>query len=311
MMKITKTRPRIAIIVNKRREVEGFLKGLEESGFLPNIEIESRKTPPSPCYRMSNLRMSARLEQIDLTIRCIEDIMPPADKNVPETSGSHSQQKAMLLPGYLKINDAHLVISVSTAESTPSIQPGDTFSLNGSVVMGGGFFSFDAHSFDSESPSHLTPPPFAANNVDERIYQLLSSPELQTEAVQRFCTPPHSPANPMQILCDPNYISVAAINVVNYKAYEKADPAAYHACIEEHGDKYPATIETTHGIVRMAANGKPTLFVSPITDRYKHFNEDVDPAGKQNTAASYNAGVTVALFLRELDRHAFELIKIQ
>ena len=310
-MEKTKKCPRIAIIVNKRREVEGFLKGLEESGFLPNIVIKDRNTPPAPCYRMSDLRINASLERMDLTIRCIEDIMPPADNRVPETSGSHSQQKAMLLPGYLRDNDADLVISVSTAESTPSIQPGDTSSLNGSVVLGGGFFSFDAHSFDSESPSHLTPPSFAANNVDERIYQLLSSSELRAEAVQRFCTPPHSPADPMQILCDPNYISVAAINVVHYQAYEQADPAAYDACIKEHGDKYPATIETTHGIVRMAANGKPTLFVSPITDRYKHFNVDVDPAGKQNTAASYNAGVTVALFLRELDKHAFELIKIK
>lgn len=310
-MEITRKRPRMAIIVNKRREVEGFLKGLEESGFLPNIVIKERNTPPAPCYRMSALRISASLERMDLTIRCIEDIMPPADKNVPETSGSHSQQKAMLLPGYLRDYDADLVISVSTAESTPAIQSGDTSSQNGSVVLGGGFFTFDAHCFDLRSPSQLMPPSFAANNVDERIYQLLSPPELRTEAVQRFCTPPHSPADPMQILCDPNYISVAAINVVHYQSYEQADPAAYHACIKEHGDKYPATIETTHGIVRMAANGKPTIFVSPITDRYKHFDVDVDPAGKQNTAASYNAGVTVALFLRELDKHAFELIKIQ
>ncbi len=310
-MEITRIRPRIAIIVNKRFEVEGFLKGLEGSGFLTNIVIKDRNTPPAPCYRMSALRINAGLEQIDFTIRCIEDIMPPADKNVPETSGSHSQQKAMLLPGYLRNSDADLVISVSTAESTPSIQPGDTFTLNGSVVLGGGFFSFDAHSFDPESPSHLTAPSFAANNVDERIYQLLSSPEMQTEAVQHFCTPPNAPADPMQILCNPNYISVGVINVIHYTAYEEADPAAYHACIKEHCDKYPATIETTHGIVRMAANGKPTLFVSPITDRYKHFNDDVDQEGKQNTAASYNAGVTVALFLRELDKHAVELINIQ
>lgn len=310
-MEITRIRPRAAIIVNKRREVEGFLKGFKESGFLPDILIKEQNTPPKPCCRMSELRLSASLEQMDITLRCIEDIMPPADRRVPESSGSHSQQKAMLLPGYLRDNDADLVISVSTAESTPSIQPEDSFSLNGSVVLGGGFFTYDAHRFDSESPSHLAPPPFAPNNADERIYDLLASPELQAEAVHRFTAPPHAPASPMRILCDPNYICVAAINVVNYRAYEEADPAAYHACIKEHGDKYPATIETTHGIVRMAANGRPTIFVSPITDRYKHFAEDVDPQGNQNTAASHNAGVTVALFLRELDKRAVELIKIQ
>lgn len=41
------------------------------------------------------------------------------------------------------------------------------------------------------------------------------------------------------------------------------------------------------------------------------FAKDVDPQGQQNHAASYNAGVTAALFLRELDKVARELIKIR
>lgn len=309
-MEVNRLRPRVAIIVNKRREVEGFLAGLKDSGFLSGMQDKGHYTPPDPCYRMSELRLSASLEQMDFTIRCIEDIMPPADSRVPETSGSHSQQKALLLPGYLRDNGADLVISVSTAESTPSVQPKGA-SLNGSVVLGGGFFTFDAHRFDPQSPSRLEAPGFKENNVDERIYQLLASPQIQAEAVERFRTPPHSPATPMQILCDPNYISVAAINVIHYQAYERADPEAYQACVKAHGDKYPATIETTHGIVRLAADGTPTIFVSPITDRYKCFAEDVDPQGRQNTAASYNAGVTVAMLLRELDKKASELIKIR
>ncbi len=309
-MEIKRTRPRAAIVVNKRREAEGFLQGLKGSAFLPNLLIKEENTPPAPWHRMANWRMNASLEQMDFTVLCIEDIMPPANSRVPETSGSHSQQKAMLLPGYLQDNNADLVISVSTAESTPMIQPQGT-SLNGSVVLGGGFFTFDAHSFDSQSPSHLAPPDFADNNVDEQIYQLLAAPALQEEAVGRFQAPPHAPAEPMQILCDPNYVCVAAINVIHYQAYEQADPEAYNACLKAHKDKCPATIETTHGIVRMAADGAPTIFVSPITDRYKNFAEDVDPQGKQNHAASYNAGVTVALFLRELDKEAHRLIKIR
>lgn len=300
---------KVAIVVNKRREVEGFLKGFNESGFLPDINITEQNTPPKPCLRMAAPRLEASLTHVDITVLCIEDIMPPANNSVPETSGSNSQQKAMLLPGYLRVNNADLVISVSTAESTPSIQPNDDFSLNGSVVLGGGFFTYDAHSYDSASPSHLAPPPFAANNADERIYQLLESSTLQAEAVKRFHTPPNSPAEPMQILCDSNYISVAAINVIHYQAYAYADPEAYNACVKEHGDKYPATIETTHGIVRMAAEDKPTIFVSPITDRYKHFDDDVDKEGTQNTASSHNSGVTVALLLRELNKCALDFIK--
>lgn len=41
------------------------------------------------------------------------------------------------------------------------------------------------------------------------------------------------------------------------------------------------------------------------------FAEDVDPQGQQNYAASYNSGVAVALFLRELDKEAHRLIKIR
>lgn len=233
-MEITRMRPRAAIVVNKRREAEGFLAGLKKSAFLPNLRIKEENAPPTPCYRMAAWRMNASLEQMDFTVLCIEDIMPPANSRVPESSGSHSQQKAALLPGYLRDIDADLIISVSTAESTPSIQPRGT-SLNGSVVLGGGFFTFDAHRFDVQSPSRLTPPPFAGNNVDERIYQLLAAPALQAEAVRRFQAPPHSPAKPMQLLCDPNYICVAAINVIHYQAYEQADPEAYNACVNAQG----------------------------------------------------------------------------
>ena len=310
MARIIRIRPRVAVVVNKRREAEGFLQGMKGSGFLSNLWVKEENTPPAPWYRMAAWRMDASLEQMDFVVLCIEDIMPPANSDVPESSGSHSQQKAMLLPGYLSFDDPDLVISVSTAESTPGIQPGKT-TQNGSVVLGGGFFTYDAHQFDPTSPSRLTPPPFADNNVDEGIYQLLADEALRQAAVQRFQTPPNEPAAPMQILCDPSYIAVAAINVVHYQAYQQADPAAYNACVKQYGIKHPATIETTHGLVRSAAGrATPTLFVSPITDRYEQFNWDVDPEGRQNHAASYNAGVTTALLLRELDKSAPRLLRI-
>ncbi len=307
MGKVTNIHPRVAVVVNKRREVEGFLQGLKGSYFLHDLRVREENTPAAPWYRMAAWRMNASLEQMDFIILCIEDIMPPANDRVPESSGSNSQQKAMLLPGYLQQSNPDLVISVSTAESTPAIEQ-EKPSQNGSVVLGGCFYTYDARGCDPTSPSRLPMLPFAANNVDKEIYQLLADEALRKAAVQRFQTPPNRPATPMQILCDPDYIAVVAINVIHYPAYEKADPAAYDACKRQYGDKRPATIETTHSLVRSAAKGRPTLFVSPITDRYGKFNQDVDPAGKQNHAASYNAGVTTALFLRELDKSAHRLL---
>lgn len=299
---------RILIVVNKNREAKGFLDGFDGCKLLPAYKDLETHEPPEPWYRMADFRARYEFERFDVIIRCIEDIMPPADSAIPETSGSNSKQKAALLGGYIRRDSPNLILSVSTAESTPSIQA-EGYSQNGSVVVGGGFFTFDAREFDKTSPSDLEAPAFAPSNAMWGYFELLKPYETDPGVVGRFKTPPHSPSPNMSIFSNPGFIAVAAINVIHYQAYEQADPAAYEACCKAHGDG--ATIETTHGIVRMCAQDRPTIFLSPITDRYKCFKEDVDPDGEQNYAASYNAGVTAALFLRELDKVAHELIKIQ
>lgn len=295
--------PRILIVVNKGREANGFLDGLNGCGLLPEYKSLKTNQPMKPWLRMADFRASYEFERFDVIVRCIEDIMPPADPAIPETSGSNSKQKAALLGGYIRKDSPHIVLSVSTAESSPDIQP-EGYSQNGNVVVGGSFFCFDAHDLDKTSPSDLKAPPFARNNAWLGYYELLKPYETDPEVVGRFTTPPQSPSPNKRIICHPDLIAIAAINVVNYKVYEKADPAAYKACKDAHGAG--ATIETTHGIVRMCAGDIPTIFLSPITDRYESFDKDVDPAGKQNYAASYNAGVTAALFLRELNGQKIE-----
>lgn len=298
--------PRILIVVNKRREVEGFLDGFNHCGLLPIYKSLKTHESTEPWYRMADFRAHYEFDKLDVIVRCIEDIMPPADPLIPETSGSNSKQKAALLGGYIRRDSPHMVLSVSTAESTPDIQP-EGYSQNGSVVVGGCFFCFDAQKLDKTSPSDLKAPPFARCNTGKWCFDLLKPYETDRDVVRRFKAPPQSPSPNMRIICDPGLISVAAINVVDYKVYEKADPAAYKACCASYGAG--ATIETTHGIVRMCARDIPTFFISPITDRYESFDKDVDPAGKQNHAASYNAGVTAALFLRELSGQKSELIQ--
>lgn len=300
--------PKILIIVNKRREVEGFLDGLSHCGLLPVHKSLETHESVKPWYRMADFRARYEFDRLDVIVRCIEDIMPPADPAIPETSGSNSKQKAALLGGYIHKDAPFLVLSVSTAESSPDIQP-EGYSQNGNVVVGGSFFCFDAQRFDKTSPSDLKAPPFARNNAWLGYYELLKPYETDPEVVGRFTTPPQSPSPNKRIICHPDLIAIAAINVVNYKAYEKADPAAYEACKDAYGTG--ATIETTHGIVRMCAGDIPTIFLSPITDRYESFDKDVDPAGKQNHAASYNAGVTAALFLRELSGQKAEIIQTE
>lgn len=97
------------------------------------------------------------------------------------------------------------------------------------------------------------------------------------------------------------YTSVGVVNVVHYENYSTADKEALNKYYQsaKHLD-LPVCLETTHGVVSMAANtndGKhvPVIFVSPITDRYEHFSEDVDDA--QNYIAAFNAGIAVGEIL--------------
>ena len=65
-------------------------------------------------------------------------------------------------------------------------------------------------------------------------------------------------------------------------------------------------METTLIVVKMAEDAvmgdwTPVLFVTPIVDRYRHFNDDVDDKwGNQNLTCSYNAGVVVANILENV-----------
>lgn len=66
---------KVAIVVNKCREVEGFLKGFFVSGFLPDINIIEQNTPAESCLRMSKPRLTASLTHMNITVLCIEDII--------------------------------------------------------------------------------------------------------------------------------------------------------------------------------------------------------------------------------------------
>lgn len=75
----------------------------------------------------------------------------------------------------------------------------------------------------------------------------------------------------------------------------------------------PVGIETTHGVVRMAAGNVysadvPVIFVSPITDRFVRFDVDVtsteketEKTKKQNYVCSYKGGVALGCIMKYLN----------
>lgn len=244
----------------------------------------------------------------------------PADAN-----GSNSEEKYKVLPQFFcnqfkeALTNTTLVISVSTAESTKEIQEKLTKksdgSINGSVLFGNNFFMLDVHSIspdpDPYSGSYLK---IAEDDVfkNRSPIPLTSDAKLQ-DAAKDFWIQNNKPDSEMKCVRNNNYMSIGVVNVTDYNAYTTADPAAHDAAMEHSTAKAytPVSIETTHGIVDMAMNeaitklkmkNKPYIeFVSPITDRYGCFGDDVGTTGLQNYIAGYNAGISVGHFLKLID----------
>lgn len=279
---------RILIVVNKNWECEPFMEAFKKyTPTCPSVDLSLRDAS----NYMSSCRAEYHLKNYDVIIRCIQDLMDP------DKGKSNSEEKYRVLPGYIAADKPDLVISVSTAESTPEGKD----NLNGCVVFGGQYFMFDAKEYDPSSQSNLAvPKKMCTYEYDKKLFKLLDK-DLSQEAGKKFKKPENHPADKMRIEAASNYACVGVVNVEDYKAYEKADPAAYSAYLKKDHKHYPPmSIETTHGIVRISTPKETSvIFVSPIVDRYHKFAEDV--SGHQNEFCSYNAGVAVAEYIKRID----------
>lgn len=315
---------KIQVIVNKHFQVEPFIAALmalnreEKLNFPMPTQLN---IPTDGTNRMNKPRASYRTNELifDIDVWCIEDLMP-ADAN-----GSNSEEKYKVLPQFFynqfkeALTNTTLVISVSTAESTNEIQEKLTEksdgSINGSVLFGNNFFMLDVHSISSD------PDPYSGSYLkiaEDDVFKnrsplpLTSDAKLQ-DAAKDFWIQNKKPDSEMKCVRNNKYMSIGVVNVTDYNAYKTADPVAHDAAMEHSAAKAytPVSIETTHGIVDMAMNeaitklemkNKPYIeFVSPITDRYGCFDDDVGTTGLQNYIAGYNAGIAVGHFLKLID----------
>ncbi|MDR2672281.1 MAG: hypothetical protein LBC35_03125 [Coriobacteriales bacterium] len=289
-------RPLVEVIVNKNWETEPFLAAMTNPKLRsPELPFPSViNTPKDGDNRMSDPRARYRLSNSDVIVRCIEDLMLPNDNT------SSSEAKYKVLPSYIHADNPDYIISVSTAES--AAYTSTESSENGSVYIGGSFFLHDA---DPDNPcSHLIIPPdkvFIPNNMNEAVFALFGG-TFADGATARFIPAVRHPAAKMTCLASPDYAAVGVINITDYSMYEKADKEAREA-FDHYGpaDKTTAvSIETTHGVVRLSSD-KPILFVSPITDRYECFQEDVTDT--QNYTVAFNAGICVGDMLVALNTY--------
>ena len=291
----------IVILVNKDFEYEGYRDGIDSRNNCTKLNLVFEDTTAGP----DKMTPSRIYKLADTTIKATEyciRYMFPKDEN-----SSNSEVKYGLLNDLLsnRIEDRiDYIISVSTSESTPESQGGDsdTHSVNGCVFLGNRFFARDCRDKDPSSDSHLkVPDKFdICPEIYPGFYKDLSVEDTKKKIADGMSDKvPNKKADSMFVDADEKNASLGVINVIDYLKYEEADEATYEKFKKTSPYNYiPVGLETTHAVVKMAADENykiPVLFVSPITDRYLRFNDDVK--GKQNYYCSYNAGVVVANLL--------------
>lgn len=292
------SKKKITVVVNKAWEYEPFFNAITNSVLrakgLPDPTDIAEVSEP---MKIPRAKMS--LMNIDVVFRCVQNMMDP------NVNKSNSEAKMVHMPGYLATDNADLIISVSTAESTPELANilarSKDASINGSVIIGNRFFMSDQRAVEGDHPESNLEVKKYVQYSDERfaiLYRKINA--VSSQVVKNFIPQKNAPAPKMFLHASDELASVGVVNIVHYENYPKADENSLKEFRKSGIADMPACLETTHGIVSMAANPDgmppiPVIFVSPITDRYLHFSSDVDDV--QNYVAAFNSGIAVGEML--------------
>ena len=268
------------------------------------------------------------LSNIDIQYYCIQ-----RDLDWKGISSSNSEVKYNGLIEFLKGKPVpDYIFSVSTSESTYEGQGGATDdskaerSANGCVYVGGQYFMADCREINKGDKHYGTSKLDIGSPETEntRFYPLQKGAEkvlgelgkLTSVISEALKAQPGVPSFQSEwgnlYFCNEKNSCIGVVNVTNYEQYPIADGCAYGLFYKEmaKGVNFgtPIGIETTHGVVRMAAEKAyggdvpPVIFVSPITDRFVRFDRDVTSTGdKQNYACSRNGGIAIAHMMKHLD----------
>ena len=212
---------------------------------------------------------------------------------------SSSEDKARFLPQVIGSPD--MLISISTASSSDS-----AISLNGCVQIGTKVFMHDGHPASDPNPVsqwHVGP-------FDTMIDSALSQTEFQSifQSIPATLQAGFAPARNLpavQLSVNPLYdnMALSTINVSNPAEYNAKDTLTMNAFkAAQDVSAVPASVETTHGIVR-TASASPFLFISPIVNRFLMYEQEAAAnLYPQTTAACMNAGVALAWLLTSFDQ---------
>jgi hypothetical protein len=305
-------RKRVVVVVNKWWECEPLMNvllhakarptGLGWPDVLnhPRPRPGDRALPPGEPFVKP--RAAWTLRNCIVEVWCLGDLM----EHLPDQNQfqSSSARKVELLPRIFAGRTPALAIAMGTAGYPVSSEtdPG----INGGVVAGTGAFIHNYHphgenpdsvwdngTFDQVIASTLKPAAFAQ-----------FFPSDTSNITNRFVRPPNHAVDPV-VRADAAFVAVGAVNVTNYADYAHCDQAALDAFGKVAKGATAPSVETTHGLIRLAAGDVPWMFISGMTDREGYFAQDVgNNEYAQNFAASHNMGVALAWVIPQIDAWA-------
>ncbi|MFB6454777.1 hypothetical protein ACE38W_05850 [Chitinophaga sp. Hz27] len=289
---------RVLLIGNKSWEVEPILNALlnvrMRPAELPNpthLNYPWTFLPGSPQPRA----IWDNFPGVTIELWCIQDIMD-TQWNPSSSQGKHADLPKVL---HYRQETPDLVVALGTAAL--GLDGGNN---NGCVVMGSNIFIHNFHPNGQNPQSKWDDPndfeKVLPSAISPNFFKLLD--QATTSAIgARLLKPFCNPAANIQVMSDKDYIGVSVVNITNYADYATSDTSGLQA-LANTGNKLPVgSVETTHGVIRLLCKA-PFIFMSGITDREGHFDDDVngkDANGNvkteaQNFTAAFNIGVCLA-----------------
>jgi hypothetical protein len=298
---------RLAIIVNKRFEADPLMGALVNAESRPPVinDIGTLTWPRKPQTSMNDVDFKPRAQflfgadrALLVEVWCIQDLMDPA------VSFSNTAEKARILPMIISYgNPPDFVVAVGTAGF-----PDKKVSKNGCVVVGSRVFVHNPYTDKPNPASNWNDPSRMDSIVQSDLgFQFVESLRLDSKfrsSIQvRMIPIRRQPGDSLELLLDGQFTAVSEVNVTDYHDYGKFDEQSILLAQNAGGDPV-GSIETTHGLIRMLTRA-PFVFVSGITDRLGHFDEEVtispETAYTQNFSAAHNAGLVAMWMIAVLE----------
>jgi hypothetical protein len=308
---------RIVVIANKWWECEAMVAAMLNSSAFPPAVLNGT-VPTAPWYDTLSSPRSRDTDAYNATSRAtfsykqgtnlifsvevwsVSDLLEKTDQS------SSSSAKAARLSEKLftqKAPKPDLVIAVGTAGTASEIP-----NRSGGVAIGGQVFLHNAHppnTADANPQSTWSDPrqeTLIPPSIDNQFFEQIAAFD-SASALLHFLPLRRSGSTSPIITIGRLDVGLGTLNVTDYNEYKFKDPDTVKAYSAQKHDATPVSLETTHGLLRLASDPAPFLFVTGITDIFLHFDDQVGVpalADAQNFAAAYNAGITVRYMLAGL-----------